>query len=173
MTRDNDIAQQTIEQIRVNVAFEAMIVAVLTGAAAGAVMTLAINLFGLMTRGFIMAGFLSAVLDAMLVGFLVFLVGFGASVAIGAPLFVVLEKRKRRNVWPYLAAAIGVAIGAYFFAASGLPATEEMGIGAVAAIFAPAAIIAVMFARLMKPHWRAAEKAEREAAAGPILVRLN
>lgn len=173
MPAGKDITQETIEQVRVNVAFEEMIVAVLTGAGAGAAMTLALNVFGLMTRGFIMAGLLSAVLDAMLVGFLVFLVGFGASVAIGAPLFVVLEKRKRRNVWPYLAAALGVAISAYFFASAGLPATENVGPGAVAAIFAPAVIIAVMFARLMQPHWRAAEKAEREAAAGPILVRLH
>jgi hypothetical protein len=41
------------------------------------------------------------------------------------------------------------------------------------AIFAPAIVIALIFARLMKPHWRAAEQAEAEAAAGPIFFRLH
>lgn len=171
MQPDRDIAQETIDQIRVNVAFEEMIVSVLTGAAIGGALAFGFNLFGLVSGGFIFAGLLSAMLDAFLVAFVVFLTGFGASVAIGAPLFMFLEKRKRRTVWPYLAAALGVAIFAMFFKNASLPDTEGWR-GAVL-VFTPAVIIALTFGRLMRPHWKAAEKAEADAAAGPIMVRIH
>lgn len=166
-----DTEQATLEQVRVNVAFEQMIVAVLAGAASGGAMTLAVKLIQVILTGLSFSALLAVFLETLLVSFLIFLVGFFASVALGAPLFMFLEKRKRRTLWPYLAAALAAAITVLFFTAGGFPST--VGIEAVTAIFAPAIIIALIFARLMKPHWRAAEKAEAEAAAGPILFRLQ
>ena len=166
-----DPEQQTLDQIRVNIAFEQMVVAVLAGAASGGAMTLVVKLARVFFSDFSFAALLAVFLDTLLVSFLIFLVGFFASVAVGAPLFMFLEKRKRRTLWPYLAAALAAAITVLFFAAGGFP--SAVGIEAVTAIFAPAIVIALIFARLMKPHWRAAEQAEAEAAAGPIFFRLH
>ena len=175
MTNKNQLKttedQALIDQVRVNVAFEQMIVAVLAGAASGGAMTLAVKLVRVILTDRSFSALLAVVLDTLLVSFLIFLVGFFASVAVGAPLFMFLEKRKRRTLWPYLAAALAAAITVLFFTAGGFP--SAVGIEAVTAIFAPAVVIALIFARLMKPHWRAAEKAEAEAAAGPVIFRLH
>ncbi|WDI31807.1 hypothetical protein PUV54_01225 [Hyphococcus flavus] len=165
--------QQLAEQIRVNVAFEQMIVAVLAGAFAGGGLVFIIQ-FGafVLSGGMTLSGFVNVFLETLLAGFLIFLVGFFSSVAIGAPLFMALEKRKRRNLWPYLAAAMGVALATIVFRAGGLPAQGDLTLMTLAVVIVPALIIALTFARLMKPHWRAAEKAE-QAAAGPIVFRMQ
>jgi hypothetical protein len=167
-----DPEQQTLDQIRVNIAFEQMVVAVLAGAASGGAMTLVVKLARAVFSDFSFAALLAVFLDTLLVSFLIFLVGFFASVAVGAPLFMFLEKRKRRTLWPYLAAALAVAIMALMFAAGDF-VSSALRLETMTAIFAPAIVIALIFARLMKPHWRAAEKAEAEAAAGPIFFRLH
>jgi uncharacterized membrane protein HdeD (DUF308 family) len=117
-------------------------------------------------------GLVTVFLETLMASFLIFLVGFFASVAVGAPLFIALEKRKRRNMWPYLAAAIGVAIASFLFANGGLPGPGAGDLVTVVSIFVPAIVIALTFARLMKPHWRAAERADARSA-GPIMVRLH
>lgn len=165
--------RELAEQIRVNVAFEQMIVAVLAGAFVGGGLVFIIKLGAfVLSAGMSFSGFVAVFLEMLLAGFLIFLVGFFASVAIGAPLFIALEKRKRRNMWPYLAAATGVAIAAFLFVSGGLPGRSAGDLAAVASTFVPAIVIALTFARLMKPHWRAAERAEAESK-GPIFVRLN
>jgi len=177
----DDQAQQTLDQIRVNIAFEKMVTSVLTGAALGGALTLLLELIGVVLSGFSFGGLLVAVLNTVLASFLIFLVGFFASVAIGAPLFISLEKNKRRNVWPYLAAAIAVAIVSFVLSVGGLPAAADFNLGIVARIFVPAIFVALMFARMMAPVWRAAEKAEAEAEAtqaglggnGTNIVRLH
>lgn len=150
-----------------------MVVSVLAGAFAGAGLTLVIK-FGvfLFSAGATFSGFVSVFLETLMVGFLIFLVGFFSSVAIGAPLFIALEKRKRRNMWPYLAAALAVAVASFIIASGGLPAGGDFRLTPIAATFFPAIVIALTFARLMKPHWRAAARAEAEAE-NPFIFRLH
>ena len=172
LPRAKDTAQEVLDQVRVNVAFENMVYAVLAGAAAGGAMTFLVKLAGVVFPDFSFAALLTAVLETLLTAFLIFLTGFISCVALGAPLFRLLEKRKQRTVWPYLVAALAIAIVVLIAAARGLPGPQDLRIETVTAIFAPAIVIALIFSRQMRPHWRAAERAEREAE-GPVLVRLR
>ncbi|WP_425407928.1 hypothetical protein [Hyphococcus sp.] len=166
------IEAETLEQIRMNIAFEQMIVAVLAGAFVGGGLTLLLKLADvLIAVELSFNGLIGVFLDTLFVSFMIFLIGFFASVAVGAPLFTALEKRKRRNMWPYLAASMGVAIAAFIFIAGGLPAPKDATLARLSAIFIPAIVVAVVFARLMQPHWRAA--AQRDARAEENLYRLH
>ncbi len=164
--------QTLIEQVANNIAFEQMIVAVLTGAFAGGAMIFSLNMIQLILNDFSVVAVVSILLETVFVAIVIFLTGFFASVALGAPLYSALEKRKRRNLWPYLVASLAVALIVFSFTIGGLPAAADMRLETLLAIFAPAIIIAVTFSRLMKPHWIAARKAE-EAAAEPVFFRLH
>lgn len=165
--------EELIDQVRVNVAFENMVAAVVAGAVAGGAMTFIIKLAGVIFPDFSFGALLAAFLETLLTAFLIFLIGFISSVALGAPLFRLLEKRKQRALWPYLLAALAIAIAVFVAVVRGVPGPEDVRLETVTAIFAPAIIIALIFARQMAPHWRAAEKAEREAADGPTVFRLH
>ncbi len=155
-------------EVRINVAFEQMVLSVLTGAFVGGGATLLFGLItSLVTGAFSISVLLSVLLNTLLVSFLIFLVGFFASLVIGAPLFSALERAKRRTLWPYLGAALGVALIVLSFMQGGLPLAEDFSVGLVLAVILPAIVIAVTFARFMQPHWRAADRAE--AAEGNIL----
>jgi len=164
------VEDEVIDQIRVNIAFEQMIVAVLAGAAVGGALTLVSKVAAVFMLDFSFAALLTAALETLLVTFLIFLIGFAASVAVGAPLFIFLEKRKRRNTWPYLAASIAIALAVFVAVAGGLPGVGRLTFGALASTLAPAIVIALIFGRLMQPHWRAAERAEEKK---PFYIRLN
>jgi len=166
-------AEELASQIRINIAFEQMVVSVLTGALSGGAMILALNLARMVLNDLSFTALVSTLLETVFVAISIFLVGFFTSVAIGAPLFAALEKRKRRTLWPYLTTAIVVAIVMYLFSVGGLPSAGDLRLEALLVIFAPAIIIALTFARLMKPHWLAAQKAEEAAAAGPVYFRLH
>ncbi|WP_428408528.1 hypothetical protein [Hyphococcus sp.] len=162
---------EILDQIRINVAFEEMVVAVLAGALAGGALTLLFAAAELL-NGFSLTLLVSALLEGLFVSILIFLVGFGASVAFGAPLFAALEKRKRRNLWPYLGAAMGVAVAVLVLFTIGFPSVSAASVRTLAVIFLPPLIVSLVFVRRMTPHWRAAEKAESEAE-GPILFRIH
>jgi len=173
-----DDQEQLAHQIRVNVAFEQMIVSVLAGAFVAGAFTLILDL-GVAIAGSVVSFsvLLAAVLETFLVSFLVFISGFLASILIGVPLFIALEKSKRRTMWPYLGVSIGVSITVFSFIAGHIPIADDFNASIVATIFAPAIVIAFVFGRLMQPIWRAAiladeakEKAERSKA---IVVRLH
>lgn len=172
LTGDQSDEQATIDQVRINVAFEQMVFAVFAGAAAGGALTFLLALARSVFTGFFWSGLVSQFLEALFVSILIFLVGFGSSVIFGAPLFAALEKRKRRNVWPYLGAAGGIAISVFVFLAISVPAAASFRLDTIVAIFAPALIVATVFSRGMQPHWRAAEKAEAEAE-GPVIFRIH
>ena len=172
MDRQDQSTEPTVEQIRANIAFEQMVVAVLTGALSGGAMLLAFNVFRIVFGGWTFELLLSVLLETVFIAILIFVVGFFSSVAIGAPLFSAVEKRKRRNLWPYLVASLAVAIIAFAFNAGGLPTVGDFEVETLLVIFAPAIVIALTFTRLMRPHWRAAEKAEAEAD-GPIFIKLH
>ncbi len=163
--------QAALEQIRINVAFEEMVVAVIAGALAGGAISFLFALIELV-GGFSLTHLVSVLLECFFVIILIFLVGFGASVAFGAPLFAALEKRKRRNVWPYLGAAMGLAVAVFVIFSVGVPSAGGASFRTVAVIFVPALIVSLVFARRMTPHWRAAEKAEAEAE-GPVVFRIH
>jgi hypothetical protein len=167
---DND-QTHIIDQIRVNVAFEQLIVAVLTGAFVAGILTLVLNLGAAVFGGVLsFSTLLSAALNTLLVSFLVFLVGFLASIIVGAPLFIVLEKAKRRSMWPYLAASLAVAIIVFSFMAGHLPLADDVTVSVFVSVFIPAIVIAFVFGRLMQPHWRAAARAE---TSKQIAIRLH
>ncbi|PQA89473.1 hypothetical protein [Hyphococcus luteus] len=169
-----DRSQETLDQVRVNIAFENMVVAVIAGAGAGGVMTFLVRLAGGVLQDFSFSVLLSAFLETLMTAFLIFLTGFISCVALGAPLFRLLEKRKQRSLWPYLAAALAIAVVVMLAASRGLPGPEDLHLETATAIFAPAVIIALIFSRQMRPHWRAAERAEEEPeAAGSNIIRLN
>lgn len=173
MAPPSDPEQLTIEQIRSNIAFENMVVSVLTGALSGGAMIFVLKLVQMLLVEVSFSAAISMFLETIFVAIAIFLVGFFASVAVGAPLYNILEKRKRRSVWPYLVAAFSAAIVVFAFSVGGLPSAADVKIETALAIFAPAIIIALTFARLMKPHWHAAKKAEEAAAAAPIYFRLH
>lgn len=172
LPRTKDPSQEVLDQVRVNVAFENMVFSVLAGAAVGGGLTLLVKLTALFFGGFSFSELLAAVLSAMLAAFLIFLVGFFASVAIGAPLFLMLERRKQRAPWPYFIIALAISVVVLVTASRGLPGPEHLQVETLTAIFIPAIVIALIFSRQMRPHWRAAERAEREAE-GPVLFRIQ
>lgn len=153
-----------IEQIRTNWAFEHMIVAVLTGAGVGGALTFLTALGGaLLSHAGLGPALGPAFVKAVLVAFLVFLIGFLSGVVIVAPLFRAMERARRRSVWPYAVALLAIAAVALALA-SNLSGPAGVGPGVVMAVVASSVVIAVLFARRMRPLWRAAEKAEAEAA---------
>ena len=169
---DTSDEQATLDQVRINVAFEQMVVAVLMGAFVGGALTLLLNVMQGLTDGLSFVGFVSSLLQALFVSILIFLSGFGASVIFGAPFFAALEKRKQRNVWPYLGAGLSVAIAAFVVLSVAFPSAGGFTFKTIAAIFVPPVIVAGVFAKGMQPHWRAAEKAESEQN-GPIVFRIH
>ncbi len=152
---------ETVEQVRTNIAFEHMVFAVLTGAFVGGSATLLFGIGSAVFRSvFSMSVLVSILLNTLLVSFLIFLVGFFTSLVVGAPLFNALEQTKRRNIWPYLGAAIAVAIVVIAVIYGGIPVASDFSFGIVLAVVLPAVVIALTFVRSMQPHWRAADKEE-------------
>lgn len=159
------------EQVSVNIAFEQMIYSVLTGAVVAGALNFIVSMGGAVFGGTLSFSIiLSALLQTLLVSFLVFLVGFFASVLIGAPLFLALEKAKRRNAWPYLGAALAVALIVFSFTRGHIPLADDFTIGVFTTIIIPAIVIALMFGRSMQPHWR---KAAREEEIERKIFRIH
>ncbi len=150
---------QILDEVRVNLVFEHMIVSVLTGAFAGAALVFLFALFGVLSHGgFSLYFLLTAVLKTMLAGFLIFLVGFFASVVVLTPLHRVLEKSRRRHVWPYAAAIVGVA-AAGLAGMKVLPLVGGLDLSSVVAVLTSSLVTAFEFGRRMRPVWRAADRA--------------
>ena len=167
-----DRSQETLDQVRVNIAFENMVVAVLAGAGAGGLLTFLLKIATTVLPDFAFGVLLTAFLETLSTAFLIFLVGFMSCVLLGAPLFRLLEKRKQRVLWPYLAAALVVALVVVLAMSRGALGRLDIGLGTVTAVIAPAIVTALTFSHQMRPHWRAAERAEREAQ-GVSFFRLN
>lgn len=169
----NDGREALVEQIRANVAFEQIVVSVLAGAGVCSLAFLALRVGALIVGGSLsMSTLLSAAFGAIVFAFLFFLVGFAAGAAIVTPLFRMLEKSRRRSGWPYGAAAIAVAFLSLTIA-SALPAAQAPGVTAIISVIGATIVTSVIFARLMAPHWAAAEAEERRAAATPIEFTLR
>lgn len=162
-----------VEQIRANVAFEQIVVSVLAGAGICSLVFLALRVATLFIGGsFSMSTLLSAVFAAIVFAFLFFLIGFAAGAAIVTPLFRMLENSRRRSGWPYGAAAIAVAVLSLIIAGA-LPAAQAPGVTAIISVIGATIVTSIIFARLMAPHWAAAEAEERRAAETHIEFTLR
>lgn len=168
MSREKPDPGEIVEQIRANWAFEHLIVAVLTGAGVGGALTFVWNLIAAVMSGVaIAATLLSALTTGVLVAFLIFLIGFLSGVLVIAPLFRAMEKMKRRGAWPYVAASLIIAAVALALGSS-LRGPPGVGPDVAAPVMIASLVIAVLFARRMRPLWKAAEQAEAgEAAQAP------
>lgn len=147
-----------VASIKANIVFEKMIASALTATALAAAIRFAMGLGGDIG---------AALLGAATFALLFFFAAFGASVAVGVPLYLQLERMKLRAAWPYALAAALVSI-AILAAVGAAPAFEAPW---RALYVAPGVIAALLFARKMRPFWRAAERAE--AAARPAVLRLH
>lgn len=156
---------QVFSQIRANIAFEHMIVAVLIAAAASGAALLLLNGFFLIAKGAGgLASLLSITLDAIYFSFLAFLIGFFASVIVGLPLFLGLEKIKLRSAWPYVGVAVLIEYAIYSIRQGGVLMLDDLALPLGAVLFLPGVLAAVLFGRRMKPLWLAAERAEKAPA---------
>lgn len=150
--------QEVASQIRANIAFGHMVAAVLAGAAiSGAGRFVLVNLAALVERAFSGYTLVESVIDSLWFACLVFLTGFGASVVVGVPLFMALERVKYRAAWPYIIAALGLEILAYSLIAGGIPVIATP---ATLLYLLPGVLIVFFFVRSVRPLWRAAKCAE-------------
>jgi hypothetical protein len=147
-------------EIRARAAFECMLVAVLTTAlVSGAAAFLLEGATTLVRAGLSISVLARAALVGIAVLATVFLSGFFASVAVGAPLFLALEKARMRKSWPYMVGALAVAFVTIWLVV-GFPFDPDAPHRLL--YFLPALLIAGLFARGMRPRWRAAERAESQ-----------
>jgi len=159
---ENDQAQ-IAQEIRANVAFEQLIGSLVSGAAIGGGIFFALTFAGLLFGGALsLSTLLSLLLNSLMAVLSIFLIGFIAGVIIVTPLFKALEKAKRRNAWPYIAASIGVCVFS-LVALANLPRAPAPDVAVVISVFAAGLFISFDFGRRMTSFWRAAERAEEQA----------
>lgn len=167
-----ETSEPAVDVIPVNIAFEKMLSAAVTTAMASGGLSLLIGLAGVVFGAISVGGVLNILVSAMFASITTFLIGFGASVVFGAPLFILLEKQKRRTLWPWLCASLAVAAAVFILAPGGFAVDGGSFAIRAAAIFLPALVFAIMFVRGIAPHWQAAARPEA-AAAGSSVVRLH
>lgn len=160
-------------QIRANIAFEHMVVAVLIAAAAsgGAVFVLAGGEAIVSGRQIVPALF-GAFYNAMQFAFVAFLIGFFSAVAVGLPLFLALEKIRLRKVWPYVAAGAAIELVAAGFVLKRIPFAGDFLSFENAPLLLPGVLAAAIFGRRMRPLWKAAEREGAPLArfGGPTML---
>lgn len=166
---NNQIPQDAmVAEIRANIVFEKLLLAVLSVAAATGAAHFA---FGLIWRasavGVSFSGFIAALIGALTYAGFFFIAGFGISVALGVPLFRALEKAKYRKAWPYIAASF--VAGFVLLAFAGKAPSVEAPARIIHLL--PGVAVAALFARNMRPLWRAADRADENPA--PNVFRLN
>lgn len=156
---------QIFSQIRANIAFEHMLVAVLIAAAVSGATLLVLNGFFLIAKGAgSVAGLFGIAMDAIYFAFLTFLIGFFASVIVGLPLFMGLEKIKLRKAWPYIVAAVLIEYVAYSAQRGSVLMIDDLAFPTGLVLFLPGVLAGLLFGRRMKPLWQIAERAEKTPA---------
>jgi hypothetical protein len=159
-----------ISEIRANIAFEHMLVAMLTAAAASGGASLFLDLGSALFGGrFGFGPLFSSLWHAISFACIAFLVGFLAIVVAGLPLFLALERIKLRKVWPYVVAAIVIELIVAGVFAGGVPMLADFARGGRWLFFLPGVLAAILFGRSIKPLWRAAERAE----TAPAVYRIH
>ena len=168
----DNLQTQIADQIRINTAFEQMIVSVLIGASFCSVVFFIVSAFSTISGGygwleFIVGDFVNALLYA----FVIFLSGFLAAAIVAAPLFVALEKIPYRHMWPYVIAALFFELALYALFFRGFASAGGSSSLFILPMFAPGIIVSVIFGFRMRPFWRAVARAEQ--AATEHLPRLH
>lgn len=155
-----------IASIRNNIVFEKLIVSVLIVAGASAVAHFVIALAVSSASNALTIGAAgTALFNAIGFSCLFFLAGFASALAVGIPLFRLMERAKIRDARPYLAASTVVSL--LILAALGTAPSFEAP--ARLLYVAPGLAASLLFARKMQPFWRAAERAE----APPVATLLH
>lgn len=148
-------------QVRANIAFEHMVMAALVAAAASGGVVFALGGGEAIFRGtWTIPALFSALYRAMVFSFVAFLIGFFASVVVGLPLFVALEKIKLRKDWPYVAAGAAIELVAAGFVLKRIPQVEDFLSIDHAPLLLPGVLAALIFSQRMKPLWLAAERSD-------------
>ncbi len=143
-------------EVRANIAFEQMVVAVLISALiSGACLLVVNNVILIAKGGWRLADALVTSLGAVQATFFIFLFGFAAAIVVGAPLFKALEKIRYRRVWPYGVAAVAVQ---YVILAISLGRPPTLDTPAGLLFFAPGLMAAFLFGRFIRPLWAASER---------------
>jgi uncharacterized protein YacL len=119
---------------------------------------------GVFAGGASVSAILTYAVNALVLSFLFFVIGFAAGAIVVTPLFRMLEKAKRRALSPYAAAALGVA-AASLIAAGALPWAAGPSLVSIIAVMLASIVTTLVFGARMSPVWRAAEK--EEAASAP------
>ncbi len=154
---------QFVEEIRANVAFEHLVAAIVSGAALATAIFFVLGFAGLVFASALSApNLLALILKSITLCIMVFLIGFLTGALIVTSLFKALEKAKRRSVWPYVAASIGV-IGISLITLFSLPNAGAPDLALIIAVIVAGLFIAFDFGRRMSPLWRASARAEEQA----------
>lgn len=149
-------------QIRANIAFEHMVVAVLIAAATCGAVVFVLSLGEtFLSARWAWSALFGAAYSAVVFSFVSFLIGFFSAVVVGLPLYIGLERLKIRRVWPYVGAGVIIELVAAGFVLKRLPLASDFLSLQNAPLLLPGVIAALVFGRRIKALWRAAE---REAA---------
>ncbi|MEM9495056.1 MAG: hypothetical protein AAGA09_03555 [Pseudomonadota bacterium] len=154
---DND--EKIVRDVRLNVAFEHAITAVLVGALATGALSFLLAVFSIVFEGgFGLVALGGAFVSSLAKGFFVFIAGFFFSITVMTPLFALLERAQYRRGWPFFAAAVAVSLLIMLALEGQATALSRFGVDALAGIFFPALIIAALFVRAIAPYWRAPQE---------------
>ncbi|MEZ5895466.1 MAG: hypothetical protein R3C51_03615 [Parvularculaceae bacterium] len=149
---DHQADDRLIAQVRLNIAFEQLIVAALSSAAVSVACIVLFRIGALIWSGVwtVRATFM-ALYYGISFGAIFFLLAFAAAALVGAPLFRALEKAKYRKLWPYYFAA--VLAGFFCTSALGSPVSVERPANIF--LMVPGLLMVAIFGRLIRPFWSA------------------
>lgn len=157
-------AEQLERELNARVAFEAMLAATLTTAAAAVPVYFCVALVAALMEGAGLARLASICVGALSLGLSVFLGGFVGALALGVPLFLLLEKLKlRRGLHYVLGGVFGNTL--VFSLLAGRPPSVLLPNDI--AYLIPGAAIALIFLRRIAPMWRSSLNARADAARNP------
>lgn len=149
---------EVITRIKLNLAFERMVVAVLAGAFASAGALFFLTFLSLLFGGGLRFQSLAfGLYEAGFFGSVIFLSGFLASAGLALPLFNFLEAKKFRKIWPYLVLALVVqyAVVSFVFGRA-LTANDFSSLKSLS-LFVPVPVVIWVFAKEIKVLWRASQ----------------
>ena len=149
---------QVITRIRLNIAFERMVVAVLAGAFASAVALFVLTVLALLFGGGLRVQSVAyGIYEAGFFGSIVFLSGFLASAGLGLPLFNFLETRKVRKIWPYVMLALCVQyVVISVIKGQALTIADFTSLTSFS-LFVPVPVILWVFSKEIRPLWKASQ----------------
>lgn len=164
--------EQTLTHIRLNLAFERMVVAVLGGAITSMMAALLLHSSIVLIEGvFSAAQLVTVFMKAIYFGFVVFLTGFLSSACFGLPLFGFLERREARMIWPYLLLALIVQFVVASMALGHVLSIDDFSSIGTFLLLIPAPIIIGIFLKEIRPLWQSAKTAHEDQVKKFTLIQ--